>query len=962
MIRSRRPGTGPAAGGGAPLMVRAIALALTVLTGFSGLVYEVTWQKCFATLLGSHSEATAAVLAIFLGGLSAGYALFGRWVRRWVAGATPLLVVYGVVEAAIGIHALVFPWLFEGARRLSLAVPLESQPAAFAFDVLLTAALIGPPTVLMGGTIPILTQGLSHGVRDATRVHAWVYGFNTAGAFVGALAAGFFLVAELGIPGTLRAMGALNLAAGAIFGWLGMRVRSSARPAVEPSPEVRPVIAGYWRFAAAAALLGFAMMAIQTALIRIAGLALGASHFTFATIVAVFVLCIALGSLVVSALPRIPAAAAVACPWLLAVLLIVLYPLLDDAPYWAHRLRILFGPSEADFWPHAMAVFAAFLGVLALPVGLSGATLPLLFHQLRGTVGDLGHVAGRLYSWNTLGSLAGALLGGYALLLWLDLHWVYRLAVLAILLAGALLAPPLLPDRSRRALGLVAVAMAAVVALPAWAPGRLSAGYFRYRQPTVWSRQGPNVLYRNLHGQEDFVFYADDPVASIAVFESELFGQPNLTLMNNGKSDGSLVGDYATMSLVVLIPCLFAGKCENAFVIGYGMGVTAGEFASLETARQAVVAEISSAVLEAAPLFDHGNRRASESPVVRTVRSDAYRALLRSEDRFDVIASEPSNPWMTGVEMLFSREFLEAARDRLAPGGVYAQWFHAYETDEAVVEMILKTYTEVFDRVAVWFTLGHDHLLLGFRDGPEEPSLDEVRRRFERPDFRAGFQRAGISSLAGLLAHELLPLGSLDPALLEGDVHTLLHPRLSDRAARAFFRGGRGGLPWRLRVGAAEAASEGSLLRAWLDRLEGDELERARRDVAEQFCESRLAECANWLGWWRAEAPSSRVRQRTGAAVLRRSILTATRGGPKAADLELLSQLHRTPASDAGAPVKLATARRASTFFRRFFQPTVPMRADALRSIWERCDAESCSASREAALAALDRWTEPPSP
>src|SRR5262245_53646401 len=210
-------------------MVRFTALFLTVLTGAVALVYEVAWQKYFATLLGSHSEATAAILAIFLGGLSAGYALFGRVTRRLVAysrasGAPArLLLVYGGVEAGIGVYALLFPTLFGVAQRASLLVPPAHAGAGFAFDVALTALLIGPPTVLMGGTIPVLTLALAGDLERATRVHAWVYGFNTAGAFAGALLAAFWIVPRLGLDGTLYALAFVNLFAGGVFAALDRR-------------------------------------------------------------------------------------------------------------------------------------------------------------------------------------------------------------------------------------------------------------------------------------------------------------------------------------------------------------------------------------------------------------------------------------------------------------------------------------------------------------------------------------------------------------------------------------------------------------------------------------------------------------------------------------------------------------------------------------------------------------------
>ncbi|MFP6623023.1 MAG: hypothetical protein VCC20_06065, partial [Myxococcota bacterium] len=197
-------------------MIRPLALLLTALTGFSGLVYEVAWQRYMATLLGSHSEATSAVLGIFLGGLSVGYWLFGRLTRRIVeraeeAGRPPkLLLVYGLLEAGIGVYVIAFPALFKAVQVLSYWLPSfggEAGGLGFIIDILLSALLIGPASVLMGGTIPILTQALAQSLDDATRFHAFVYAFNTVGAFAGALAAGFYLVPVLGLETVMMAMG-----------------------------------------------------------------------------------------------------------------------------------------------------------------------------------------------------------------------------------------------------------------------------------------------------------------------------------------------------------------------------------------------------------------------------------------------------------------------------------------------------------------------------------------------------------------------------------------------------------------------------------------------------------------------------------------------------------------------------------------------------------------------------------
>ena len=926
--------------GSAIAMLRALALLLTTITGFSGLVYEVAWQKYLAILLGSHGEATAAVLAIFLGGLSAGYAIFGAWTSRWVAVAqregrsAPLLRSYGVIETSIGLYAFAFPALFAVAQSLSGAISLEGAAIAFGFDIVLAALLIGPPSVLMGGTIPILTQALARDLEDATRFHALVYALNTAGAFVGALAAGFWLVPTLGLVGVLDAVGWLNVGAGSIFiafGW----PRASAGAPIQRPVRASAVVEGFGAYAMVAVLIGYAMMSVQTVLIRLGGLSLGSSHFTFAMVVAVFVLCIALGSIAVSAMRRISALAIASNLWLLVVLLTALYPLLGDGPYWAHATRSLFRDHPAGFYPYYANVFVGLLLAIGIPVMLSGAALPLLFHHLRGQFGDLGVTAGRLYSWNTVGSLFGALFGGYLLFFWLDLHAVYRLAVAVVAIAAALLSVRVL--RGRRSVWIATAVVPALVvlaALPPWDPARLHSGTFRQRKPSRVTFAGPDAYFAD-QLETELLFSDDDPAVSVAVMEHPVGRVQSLAVITNGKPDGSILIDYTTMALAALLPAVFARNVESAFVIGYGTGVTVGEMAAIDSVREVSVAEISSGVIEAARLFDRFNQGASTNPKVSITRSDAYRALRRSAGSYDIIVSEPSNPWVTGTEMLFSREFLEAARDRLNPGGVYAQWFHAYETDRATVQLVLATYAAVFDHVAVWYAIGNDYLLLGFTD-PDAADIGRIIARARQPDIAAGLERAGIRSVPALLAHELLPMNVLDTLELGERVHTLLHPLLSDRAARAFYRGGTGDLPHHAHLRSAELADRNSLIRQFAQRNGGRLRPRARERFAEETCKYRPTECAVVLAKLLTEQPDS---------TFARDLLQRTRNNPSSgtalsgATIRSLRVLFGE-SHEPDRRISPALARSATDLFARFFHHAAPFDRSALRQIWESCARE----------------------
>jgi spermidine synthase len=954
-------------------MTRAVALLLTLLTGFSGLVYEITWQKYLATLLGSHSEATAAVLGLYLGGLAAGYALFGWVARRAVdraarEGRPPaLLRIYGLAEMGIGLFAFAFPLLFEAVQHVSVWVPAGHEAASFAFDVALCLLLLAPPTILMGGTIPLLTQALTSGLADATRIHAFVYAFNTAGAFMGSLAAGFFLIHWLGLDGVLRAMGAVNLFAGAVFVALGLRRTQLAALAAEPAAA--GAVAGvvprsFAALALVAGLAGFAMMVLQTTLNRVAGLALGSSHFTFAMVVAVFVLCIALGSFLVSALSRIPPWLVAASQWLLVALLVGLYLAVPDAGYAAHVLRSFFRDGPEAFYPYQLAVFAVGLAILVLPIGLSGALLPLLFHHLRNEVGDLGRVAGSLYSWNTVGSLAGALLGGYVLLIWFDLHHAYATALGALAIGAGILTARVAGATLPVAAGMTLLALVGIGLLPDWDPMRVGIGRFREREPTPVSYSGAEVFAARANQGLKLLFHDDDPVNTVVILEN-----PNnsgaRSILNNGKPDGSTVGDYPTMCFAALIPALLTDDVSRSFVIGWGTGVTVGELAALPEAKQVTVAEISPGVMAGAHYFRALNQGADANPKVEAIRRDAYRALLRSEGRFGVIASEPSNPWVTGVEMLYSREFLEAARSRLTPGGVYAQWFHLYEVDPGTIEIVAYTYASVFDRVAVWFAQGADVLLMGLNSPTGYPDLETLRERYERPALRAGMARCSAKSFPEVLAHELLPPGLLRRGQVAGELHTLHRPILSQHAARAFFSGRTVSLP---RFAGGPDAPD-TRPRALMTQLFGDGPlpEEVLSSVTRHLCDSReVTECAVWLARWRADHPDSEAARRFDPRTLPKlGPAYEALSPPILARVEKLFRGVLPP--EPSARNGFQRAMSLTNLFSTFYTHAIPFDRALLREGWSGCDGTaggptSCQTARVHANARLDRFELPRAP
>jgi spermidine synthase len=618
--------------------------------------------------------------------------------------------------------------------------------------------------------------------------------------------------------------------------------------------------------------------------------------------------------------------------------LIVLYPFVEYAPYAAHVIRALFASNAPSFYAYHLAIFFAILAIALIPLALSGALLPLLFHHLRDRVGELGEMAGRLYSWTTVGSLLGALIGGYAIFFWLDLHHAYRIAVLASGVTAAILTRLTLPKFGRVAWIGLATLVLALLSQPAWDGQRLALGIFRHHTAMDESFDGPEAFYefymRARLGKTGFVpFYDDDPSMSVAVIAAPLpNGYMGLSIVNNGKVDGMIPGDNQTTGLLALLPTLFSKHAERAFVIGYGTGMTVGELAALDSMEEVVVAEISSAVIEAAPIFEKGNRGASTNPKTRLLRADAYRALLRSDDQYDIIVSEPSNPWVTGVEMLYSFEFLEAARGQLREGGVYAQWFHSYETNSESVELVLNTYRQVFDHVAVWQT-GVDFILLGFKDATTARNLDLVAQRFSRPDIRAQLGAIGFESLPQLLVHEMIPVGVLHEAELPGRVHTLSHPLLSHVAAQGFFSGGDGKLPATLHTRAAIAGAENSLLRRYAARVGGALPAQERAAVIREACGLSRPICVSLAAEWLRDYPNAPELEQLLADLRKNPGLESDLDPERLGQIAQLFDVRSLPNAAHG----FESADSWASLFHRHYTHAAPFDGRALVSIWAHC-------------------------
>ncbi len=776
-----------------PAVSRGLLFAMVFASGAAGLIYQVVWHRYLTILLGAQARATAVVLAIFLGGISSGYLVFGRWTRwkKW-----NLLKVYALVELGLAIWAFFFPFAF------GLAFPLTSKlyswfgVQSLAIDVLVSVLLIGFPTFLMGGTLPLLTQGLARDLDEASQVHARIYGFNTVGACFGSLLAGYLLIPNFGLPTTGALAGTVNLLiAGLAYAFYARFSQESKGDESQPVDfQAKPMSLHTGILFAIGFCSGFYVLCLETVLIRIVGLSTGASDYNFTLIVSLFVFGLGFGSLLARRIGRYTEAHLFWNQLAVSSLLLLVYVSANRWPYWAHLTRIIFRDRIENFYYYQGALGLLFFCVLVVPVSVCGFVLPLCFHLLKDRQETLGFRVGQLYGLNTVGSVLGAIVGGYLFLYFINLDHLFKVCIGITLLMLALSAYSYWTLRKPSKLvfgtgmgiaGFVLIALFVV-------PPHDKENYlqpFRQQEPMAQSYLGTEAFRQFLGSASQIVFYKDGPNSTVIIGAQSRGGEEfSRTIFMNGKSDGNTEGDFHTMSLTGHIPALLARKLDRVAVIGFGTGITAGAILSYEDVRRMDIIEISETLIRNAHYFDRYNGGVSVHPKAHFHQMDAFRFLGGADHKYDLVVSEPSNPWVSGVENLYTQEFYDIAKKKLNPEGLYVQWVQGYAFEDKLTRMVLKTMSSKFKYVSVFQMMTSDFAIVASDKPIEYEDLVRSAERFKRnKNAQVGLARSGIRRFETVLAHEVIP-SSLVPAITEGlEPIELENPVLSHEATKAFF-------------------------------------------------------------------------------------------------------------------------------------------------------------------------------
>jgi predicted membrane-bound spermidine synthase len=767
-------------------------LLLFFCSGATALVYEVIWSKYLALLFGSTIQAQTVVLAVFMGGLALGNKLFGMRADR----ARRPLAIYGGIEIAIGLYAFAFASLYAAADSFFAFAGsrlLDHSGWLLLLKGVLSVLLLGGPTILMGGTLPVLAAWLQRNLPDAGRRSARFYSTNSLGAVCGAGLAGFFLVRRFGQPMTLKMSAVVNVAVGLIALGIGkiQEARLSASDghsgAPEAPPEHPPDAAALLRWGCVlVALTGAVSMSLEVLASRCLCLIFGASLQVFAIVLMSFILGIGLGSAVVAS-PRwkhVARAGAVVVLLLIPAVLIGLVILNIENVVQTYRFaQNGLNQTPTGYCYHQIITAGISICFLGFPAAALGSVLPLWFRVVSATSDPLGSRVGRLLTWNTLGAVGGVLLTGFVLMPKIGLRGSFN--IMALVLAAAAIVTALATRRWLAAVaGVVVGLFLAHASTKSDATWRyvLSSGIFRLPIEAL----DPTAMHE-WRKTTHLLFYEDaaDATVSVTSEENNLLGANDLVLRINGKPDASAFGDRTTQLSLAQLPLMARPDSKDVFCFGMGSGITAGSTLGYPI-EHLTIAENCEPVLRAVKLFAPWNHGVFTNSRVRIYREDARTVLKLSGQQYDVIISEPSNPWMTSVGGVFNLEFYQLAARRLKPGGIMMQWFHVYEMDDATLDLVLRTFGTAFPSMEIWDIGDEDIVLLG-SNRPWESSPAAYQRAFALAGPRRDLAALGFMTPNVVLARQFASQKTAFAIAGAGPVQSDNTPILEYDAPRAFY-------------------------------------------------------------------------------------------------------------------------------------------------------------------------------
>ena len=761
-----------------------------VLSGATGLIYEVLWARMLGLVFGATTLAVSTVLAAFMGGLALGSALAGKLAHR----IKKPLSTYGLIEIGIAVYALLVPFLFRWIDHVYALIWQQLQPGHFSFSLwrfLLSGLVLLVPTTLMGATLPVLAAALMRSSgRDSNSVTR-LYACNLAGAILGTLAAGFVLLPALGVRTTIAVAAVLNVIVGiiAIVLQRGIHERPDYNEnPVNPENSANPVTS-FWYLAALAS--GFVTISAQVSWTRTLTMIIGSSTYAFSIVVALFLIGLATGAWLIARKDRSQRlrSAILKVEALTALSLLLSLYVLNQIPALLINLGLRLHVSS---WAGLLAlqIISATLLIL-LPAVLMGMVMPLVLAWASSERAGAVARVGRSYAVNTIGAIAGAFITGFILIPKTSTRFTLLFAAVCCLVVAAAAYRPAGRDPALKrslAIGLIPVLVIVLfIIAPRMNVADLSIGAYDslvrvLAQTREGVREDAEAAGPNVH---ELLMYEEGPTATVSVRRD----QNTVSLAINGRTNASdSIYDMPTQVMLGQLPLLVAPKIDNGLIIGYATGVTVG--AMLQSPVQSVTCvELEPGTIAASQFFNHVNNRPLDDPRATLIIDDARTFLRVTPNRYDMIVSEPSHPWVPGVANLFTQEFFELGRARLSDAGIWVQWVQIYQLSTESLRSVLATYHKVFPHVLVFrvggLSNGKDLLLVGSN---RPLNLDRLSERFRDPRIAAELARVGLKSEADIRDWYVCDESRLGPAVAGAKINTDDNMHIEMTVPREAFR------------------------------------------------------------------------------------------------------------------------------------------------------------------------------
>lgn len=764
-------------------------LALFVASGFAGLIYQSIWSHYLGLSLGHAAYAQTLVLAIFMGGMALGAWLVSHFGVRWQR----LIFAYAVIEILIGAAGLGFHSVFlsyTAFSQESVYPAMSSVNAVRVWQWASAALLITPQSILLGMTFPLMSAGYLRVAPQADgEILGGLYFTNSIGAACGVLAATFLLLPWVGMPGAMLVAGVLNLLVG-IGAWAISRradVLGSARTETTSKPDVRmgKADASFYRvMLVAAGITGASSFVYEIGWIRLLNQSLGTTVHSFELMLAAFILGLAFGGWWIrKRSQRIMDAvgyAAYAQIWMgIAALLSI--PVFSQSFRWVGALMAALPKDDTGYSLFSLGSAGIALLVMFPAAFFAGMTLPLFtMGLLRRDAGEAS--IGRIYAANTLGAITGVFLATHVLIPSIGLRLAVTVAALADIALGFYLlrryADVVRPRLFVGALGATLVVIAASLSLGQLDPRSLASGVFRHGQS-------------ELSGNVDVHFLRDGKTATVAFYSRDTVG----IIATNGKPDASIqidrrntaTEDEITMVMAGALPLASHANPEKVAIIGWGSGLSTHTILGSAAPREVDTIEIEQAMVDGARMYGPRVRRAYEDPRSHLHIDDARTFFSTGQRRYDVIISEPSNPWVSGVASLFTQEFYRFMREHLEDGGLAVQWIQSYELSDTLLATMVAALIQEFPNVDVYLTNSADLLFLA--GAAPIPPLDYSRLR--GGELQAELARVGLAELGDFTVRKVASRQTLEAlvALHGATPHSDFYPVVSLNAPRARFTG-----------------------------------------------------------------------------------------------------------------------------------------------------------------------------